>query len=304
MNNPTWFIGPKESPETEYSFVLAPMVLHNHPRYSRLFFNAQMPEECPMVGRVADVHATLGKIFSFEVEFVLPGALKKLKENDKSMFMFRHYHGHIYSKGLDESKHILKIEAVDKKLRYVDIPQVLYEYGQMINYQVMNIDGFFEPNLKKTSAYIAAVFMGFDEKNPDSADSVWAYAYGKQLSGWVNAIWLAWMLGISQQSLLMAIVLSEIEDGGDEPSEFAEYVWDKYKGYLFDKPLAEALFKSAGPYAFDAFYAGNNFDEVVMWQQIDKATELLLQLMMHEENVSEAQAEISELKEQGLSVNH
>lgn len=304
MNNPTWFIGPQESPETKYSFVLAPMVLHNHPRYSRLFFNVQMPEECPMVGRIADVRSTLGKMFSFEVEFVAPGALEKLKENDEAMLMFRRYHGHIYTNDVDENKPMLRIEAVDKKLRYVDIPQVLYEYGQIINCQIMNLEGCFENNIKKTSAYTAAIFMGFDEKNPGSESSVWALAYGKQLSAWVNAIWLAWMLGVSQRSLLMAIVLSEIEDSGDEPAEFAEYIWDKYRDYLFNQSLAESLFKRAGPYSFNAFHAGNTFDEVLMWRQIDKATDILLQLMMHEENVAEAQMEINELKGQGFSVNH
>lgn len=305
MSNPTWFIGLNESPATEYSFVLAPMVLHDHPKYSRLFFNAKMPEECPMVGRITDVQATLGKMFSFEVEFIPPNTIQMLKENQGSMLSFRHYHGHIYPKNLDNTQHILKIEAVDNKLRYVDIPRVLYEYGQAINFSLMGQDDSYVEAIKTTSAYTAAKFMGFDECKLDDNDNILTYAHGKQLSGWVNAIWLAWILGINQQSLLMSMVLTEIEDNDeDDPDEFVEFIWDKYRGYLFDKPLAETLFKKAGPYDFNVLHGGNSFNEIEMCKQIDKATDMLLQLMMHEEDVSEAQDELKRLQEQGLSVNH
>lgn len=304
MENPTWFIGQKESPQTLYSFVLAPMVLHNYPQYSRLFFNTNMPDECPMVGRIEDVRSTLGKMFGIEVEYVKPNSLSKLQENDKTMMMFRHYHGHIYPKGFDTGEHVLKVEAVDKNIRYVDIPKVLYEYGQMINYKVMTVNNLVDDERVKTAVDTASVFMGFDEKHADTEESVWAYAYGKQLTGWVNGIWLAWMLGVDQKSMLMAIVLNEIEDSHEEPEEFVEYVWDKYRDYLLDKRKAEALFKQAGPYDFTALHATKSIDELMLCRQIDKSTELLIGIMINDEMVSVAEDEIKQMQEQGLSVNH
>jgi hypothetical protein len=135
----TWFIEPNESKETIYSSVQATMVLRNYPSYSSLFHELKMPEKCAMVGRIEDLMKSIDRVFSFEVEYVSPGALVDLHADDKAMYMYRYYHGHIYPRVTD-GKNILKIEAVDNKLRYVDIPKALYEYGQMINYQVISLE--------------------------------------------------------------------------------------------------------------------------------------------------------------------
>lgn len=304
MDGDTWFIEPRESKETIYSSVQATMVLRNYPSYGRLFHELQMPEECAMVGRIEDLMKSMGRIFSFEVEYVNPGALVDLHAHDKTMYMYRYYHGHIYPR-MTDGKHILKIEAVDNKVRYVDIPKALYEFGQMVNYQVVSLEAEIGNHFHYTSSHYASVLMGFDVATGETEENVWALAFGKQFSGWVNAIWLAWMLGIDQQSLVMAIVLLEIDEmEDDEPAEFAEYVWVKYKHFLLDRDFAEQHFKQAGPYDFSAFNKGHEVDEVKMWRQIDKASALLFQQMMHDETVRQAEEEYRSSLNDGLSVNH
>ncbi|PPC94305.1 MAG: hypothetical protein CTY33_04590 [Methylotenera sp.] len=304
MDSSTWFIGPKESKETLYSSVEATTVLRNYPSYVRLFHELKMPEKCSMVGRIEDLMKSIGRIFSFEVEYVSPGALVDLHADDKAMYMYRYYHGHIYPR-ITDGKNILKIEAVDNQLRYVDIPKALYEYGQMINYQVISLEVEMGNHFNNTSSHDASILMGYEVAKGDTEENVWALAFGKQFSGWVNAIWLAWMLGIDQQSLVMAIVLLEIDEmEDDEPAEFAEYIWVKYKNYLLDREFAEKHFKQAGQYDFNAFRNHHEVNEVKIWQQIDKASALLFQKMIEDENIRQAEEEYKTSLNHGLSVNH
>jgi hypothetical protein len=147
--------------------------------------------------------------------------------------------------------------------------------------------------------------MGHEVAKGETEENVWALAFGKQFSAWVNAIWLAWMLGIDQQSLVMAIVLLEIEEmEDDEPAEFAEYIWVKYKNYLLDREFAEDHFKQAGPYDFNAFDDSQAVNEVKMWQQIDKASALLFQRMILDEELRQAEEEYRSSLNHGLSVKH
>ncbi len=304
MDCGSWFIGQKESEETIYSYIETSKVLRSYPNYRRLFHELNMPAECCLVGRIEDLTKALSKIFSFEVEYVSPGALVDLNAHDKNMYMYRYYHGHIYPRVTD-GKNILKIESVDDKLRYVDIPKALYEYGQMINHQVVTLEAESGNHMHDTSAYYAALLMGYDASKGETDENGWALAFGKQLSGWVNAIWLTWMLGIDQHALIMDMVLLEIEEmEDDEPPEFVEYIWLKYKQYLLDRDFADEHFKRIGPYSLNDFTKGIKLDEVKACEQIDKASALLFQIMILDENFRQAEEQFTSVNNHGLRISH
>ena len=289
MDSATWFMGSKESEETLYSFIQTSNLLKNYPNYGRLFRELKMPEICTMVGRIEFLTKALNKMFSFEVEFVTPGTLLKLHEHDKDMYMYRYYHGHIYSKK-SGSKDMLKIESVDKKIRFIDFPKALYEYGQMINHQVTSLEAESGNYFHNTSAYYASLLMGYDEAKGETEENVWALAFGNQLSGWFNAMWLAWILDIDQHALIMAMVLLEIDEiEDDDPPEFAEYIWLKYKDYVLDREFANQHFKHTGPYDLDDLINGQQIQEAEICQQIDKASALLFQIMILNESFRQAE---------------
>jgi hypothetical protein len=289
MDTNTWFIGRQESKDTVYSFIQTSRILRQFPNYRRLFLELKVPDECCMVGRIDSLMQAMNKMFSFEVEYVDPGALVDLNAHNKDMYMYRYYHGHIYPSVKDGSN-ILKIESVDNKRRYVDIPKALYEYGQMINHQVMSKEVESGNHFHNTSAHYASLLMGYDETQGETEENVWALAFGKQLSGWVNAMWLTWLLGIDQHALIMAMVLLEIDEmEDDEPPEFAQYIWLKYKDYVLDREFADAHFKHTGPYSLDDFSNGCKLDETAICQQIDNASALLFQIMILDENFRQAE---------------
>lgn len=303
MENVRLFSASKEFKETIYSYVEANVVLRSYPRYRGLFNELHMPDECLMVGRIEDLMMPLNEIFSFEVEFLKPGALVDMHTYNKEMYMYRYYYGHLYPRA--DGKNMLKIEAVDNQLHHVDMPKALYEYGQMINYHVMGLEVEKGNHFHDTSAHFASLLMGYEVKNGDTEENVWALAFGKQFSGWVNAIWLAWMLGIDQHSLVMAMVMLEIEEmEDDEPAAFAEYIWVKYKDYLLDRTFAERHFKQAGCYSFDDFQNPGGLDETKVCQQIDRASANLFKIMIHDEYVRQAENESRISKSLGMSVNH
>lgn len=304
MSNAPWFVERDESEETIVSFIKSSKILSFYPNYQHLFNELNMPEECPIVGHVDNLRKALDAMFSFEVEYVNPGALVEMNAHDKDMYMYRYYHGHIYP-SVAQNSHVLKIESLDAKNRYVDIPNALYEYGQMVSHQVKRIEAASGIYFHNTSAYYAALLMGYDETKGESEENGWALAFGNQLSGWVNAMWLTWLLGIDQHALIMAMVLLEIDElEDDEPPEFAAYVWVKYKNYILDRKFADVHFNSTGPYTLDAIKNRQCLNEIELSQQIDKASALLFQIMILDENFRLAEERHMPFNSTGNYVKH